>query len=107
METLQEWTNEVNASKKLIIVEGRKDKEALVHLGITNTIIPISNKTHMFFETVQEEVIILTDLDKHGKKLYAKIRNNCEKRRIKVDRKFRFFLQKQGLSHIEGLKEKE
>ena len=105
MDTLINWIEELNDSQKVIIVEGKRDKEALIKLGITNQIITISNKPQTFFESITEEVIILTDLDKHGRKLYAQIRTNFEKRRIKVDRKFRQFLQHKGISHIEGLKE--
>ena len=55
-------------------------------------------------ENINEETIILTDLDKHGKKLYSIIKKNLQKRKIKIDMKFREFLFKERISHIEGIK---
>ena len=100
------WLESLKSSDKLIIVEGNKDKNSLEELGIKNII--TINKP--IFELVEEisvnnkEVIILTDLDKHGKKLYHVIKHNLQRRGIKIDNKFREFLYNNTkLSNIEGL----
>lgn len=106
-ESLTEFIGLLKQSKKAIIVEGIKDKKALESLSIKN--IFVLNKKPIF-EVVEnlaknnKEAIILTDLDKEGKKLYGKIFQELKRNRIKVDRYFREWLQKNTkLSHIEGL----
>ena len=90
---------------KVIIVEGKKDKKALNHFGIKH--IKVINKP--IFElceelTEYEEVAILTDLDKEGKRLYSKIKANLSRQGIKIDDTFREFLFKNTeLTQIEGL----
>ncbi|MFH1592265.1 MAG: toprim domain-containing protein [Candidatus Woesearchaeota archaeon] len=104
METLQEWATELKKVNKLIIVEGKKDKCALENLGI-NKIVTFSNSSYLSMEEINEkEVIILTDLDNHGKKFYSILRHNLQKRGIKIDRKFREFLFQEKISTIESLK---
>ncbi len=79
---------------KLFIVEGKKDKKALNSLGINNII----TLKKSLFETVEEiskktnECVILTDLDKEGRKLYGKLRNDLQKHGVKIDNSFRNFL---------------
>ena len=87
----------------LIIVEGKKDIASLNNLGIKN-IISLENKPlFKIIESINEkEVIILTDLDKEGKKLFNKLRYNLQKNRIKINIKLRNLLFKNKLSHIEG-----
>ena len=94
-------------SSKIIIVEGKKDKEALKKLGIKN-IIELSKKP--LFQIIEEvadnekECIILTDLDKKGKELYGKINSGLQKLGVKVDNRFRNFLYKNTkLRQIEGI----
>ena len=95
METLQDWIIQLKQTEKLIIVEGKKDKKALETLGIKN-IVTFSNSPYFSIENINEkEVIILTDLDAHGRKLYSILRHNLQKRGIKVDHNFREFLFKE------------
>ena len=104
METLEDWISELRNCNKLIIVEGKKDKEALERLGIKN-IITFSNSPFFHIEKINEkEVIILTDLDNSGKKLYSVLRNELQKRGVKIDRKFREFLFNTQISYIESIK---
>jgi len=104
METLIEWAHALRSSKKCILVEGRKDKRALEQLGIEK-IIMFSNAPHHSLETIEEkEVVILTDLDRHGKKLYKIAKQNLQARGIKIDRKFReFLLRETTITHIESI----
>ena len=103
---MQQWLNELKSSNKLIIVEGKKDKDSLKKFGITN-IVTINKPIYELVEHIvnnYKEVIILTDLDKQGKKLYSTLKHNLQKSGVKIDSKFREFLHKNTrLSNIEGL----
>jgi 5S rRNA maturation endonuclease (ribonuclease M5) len=104
---LEDWKNKLETTNKIIIVEGKKDKEALTSLGIMN-IITLKNKPmyKVIEETAEKtkSVIILTDLDKEGKKLYSILKKGLQKHGIKVDRQFReFLIKKTQLSCIEGI----
>lgn len=97
----------IKDSNILIIVEGKKDKIALEKLGINN-IIELNKKP--LFQIVEEiadsndECMILTDLDKEGKKIYGKLSSNLQKNGVKVNNKFREFLfNHTKLRQIEGL----
>ena len=104
MKTLQTWADELKKSSKLIIVEGKKDKSALETLGIKN-IITFSNSSYHSIENIKaKEVVILTDLDNHGKKLYSILKHNLQKNGIKIDRKFREFLFNEKITTIESIK---
>src|SRR3989338_1985403 len=88
-----------------VIVEGKKDKAALDEVGISN-ITTLHKKP--IFQIMEElnakEVVILTDLDKEGKKLYGILAQECTRLGIKINNKLRNFLLKETeLSHIEGL----
>jgi len=53
---------------------------------------------------ITSEVIILTDFDAEGKKLYGKLNSGLQKHGVKVDKYFREWLQRNTkLSHVEGL----
>ena len=96
---------EIKEGNILIIVEGKKDKRALEELGLTNIITLYHKPLYKIMEELPaKEVIILTDFDKEGKKLYGKLRQECLRLGIKVNNKLRNFLIKEArISHIEGL----
>jgi len=107
MKEIQDFVDELKKSQKLIIVEGKKDKQALEKLGIKN-IITLSKKP--IFQIIEDiskknkEVVILTDLDKQGKELFGKLNSGLSYHGVKVDNKFREFLFKETkLRQIEGL----
>ncbi len=108
MQTLEEWINGLKEAKNLILVEGKKDKEALTNLGIAN-IKTVSQKP--LYKTVEEvsgskeTVVILTDLDREGRKYYSYLKHHLQKSGVKVDRKFREFLLKNtNIKQIESMK---
>ena len=104
MENIGEWVDKLKKSKKSIIVEGIKDKKALEHFGIKKIITLKGKPIYKVIEDFSEkEVIILTDLDKEGKKLYSKLKQGLTQRGVEVDNKFREFLFKTKLRQIEGL----
>lgn len=105
---LMVWLQKINASKKLIIVEGKKDEHALRSCGVKNTIVVLNKKPlYAVVESVAEKtkrVIILTDFDITGKEMYGKLKKALVAHGVQVDTTFREFLHKTGLSHVEGLK---
>ena len=107
MHSLLEWIDEIKKSDCTIVVEGINDKNALASEGILNIIAISGMPIHKAVESIAEikkEVIILTDLDKEGKKLYSILRHQLQKHGVKIDTSFREFLFKETpLTHIEGL----
>ncbi len=102
---MKEWLDKLKKSKKLIIVEGKKDLIALSKIGIKN-VISISRKPlYSFIDKISaKEVIILTDLDKTGRKLYSILKHHLQAKGIKIDSYFREYLLKNTqLAQIEGI----
>ena len=99
-EVLQEL--EKIRSKK-VIVEGKNDKKSLEKLGFENITV-IDRPLYKVVEEVKDsEVVILTDLDKAGKKLYGKLAKDFARRGVRVDSIIRELLFKTQLRQIEGL----
>ena len=107
-ETIAIWFEKLNASNKIIIVEGQKDERALRACGVKNNIAVLNKKPlYAVVELVAEktrEAIILTDFDTTGKELYGKLKKALVAHGVQIDNTFREFLQKSGISHVEGLK---
>lgn len=106
--SVEGWLAELRMSTATILVEGRKDKEALEAQGVRN-IKTVAQKP--LFKTVEElaeakkQVIILTDLDVEGRKYYSYLKHHLQKSGVKVDRKFREFLFKNtNITQIESMK---
>jgi 5S rRNA maturation endonuclease (ribonuclease M5) len=105
---LLEWLEKLKSSPKHIIVEGKKDKAALINIGIpSDRITPLTKPLFAVAEDIakhHKNAIILTDLDPEGKRLYMDLKRNLTRIGVQVDNKFRealFRLSK--LSHIEGI----
>jgi 5S rRNA maturation endonuclease (ribonuclease M5) len=95
-----------NAKNKLVIVEGKKDVAALEALGVDNVVQLYKDPLYKIIEQVAEtnrEVLILTDLDREGKKLFGRINRELQRRGVKVDNRLRHLLSKTDLGEIEGL----
>jgi len=104
MESVEEWANKLK--DKIVIVEGIKDRKALNNLGVRNVII-LNKPIHQIIDYISErykDVVILTDLDKKGRELYSKLRFGLERNHIKIDNRFRIFLFRERISHIEGIR---
>lgn len=101
------WIEALKNSEKLKIVEGKKDLIALESFGINN-IRKIDKPIYSFIEEISlenKEVIILTDLDREGRRLYSILKHNLQKRKVKVDNYFREYLfNNTHLTQIEGIK---
>lgn len=104
---LLEFIESIKNFDKIVIVEGKEDKAAFKRLGITKVVQLNKRPIYKVVEELIEknkEVIILTDLDKEGKKLYGKLNHDLQRFGVKVDNKFRDFLFKHTqLRQIEGL----
>jgi len=97
--------------KKLIVVEGEHDKDALQKLGLER--IFILNKIGVsLFARIEdlfrqlhkkESCVILTDLDKKGKSYYKLLKRELTKQGFRTDSKIREMLIRTRVSHIEGL----
>lgn len=91
---------------KLIIVEGKKDKAALEKFGIKNIFV-LNGPLYKNIEEISKkykQVVILTDLDKEGRKLFSRLNSRLQERGIKVENNFREFLFKETkLRQIEGI----
>ena len=105
MRNIDEWINKLSNEDSLIVVEGKKDKIALNRLGIENIYLinkPIYSLIDMLTEK-NKEIVILTDLDKEGRKLYHKLKKGFQRNGIKVNDRYRKYLFKCKISHIQGL----
>ena len=105
MQNLSDWVNGLTQDNSLIIVEGKRDKIALNKLGIEN-VYEINKPIYLLAELLKKEkkdVVILTDFDKEGRKLYFKLKQELQRNGIKINHKYRNYLFKSKISHIEGL----
>lgn len=106
MQTFEEFYEKLRNNNSVKIVEGKKDKKALNDLNINNVHCLNGNSLYKLPELFEneKEIILLTDLDSEGKKLYSMLSKQFQKKRIKINNKFREFLFKNKISHIESLK---
>lgn len=100
------YLDEIKKHGKLVIVEGVNDKKALQSFGVKRVKTLSKRALYKVVEEVKDkEVVLLVDLDKAGKKLYAYFNSEFSQRGVRVDNKFREFLfRKTKLRQIEGLK---
>ena len=91
---------------KLIIVEGKKDKTALESLGIKNIYV-LKGPLYENIEKISKkhkQVVILTDLDYEGRKIFSRLNSRLQERGVNVNNSFREFLFKETkLRQIEGI----
>lgn len=106
MDNLIDQIKTLKKSNKLVIVEGKKDINALAKLGVYK-VIEINGPLELFAEKVSKrvnEVVLLTDLDLEGKKLYKRLNHLLSQLGVKVDNNFRNYLFKHTqLTQIEGV----
>ena len=95
----------------IIIVEGKKDVNALKYLGFQKVYaihinsVPLRERIEQISSLInkKEKLCILTDLDKRGKQLYEKLKPILQELGIKLDSSLRGLLIKARVSHVEGL----
>jgi 5S rRNA maturation endonuclease (ribonuclease M5) len=83
---------EENKSGKPIIVEGKKDAEALKNLGVNGQIIFAKTGGKSLLDVVSEievagtsEILMLLDFDRRGKELTERLKSHIEKMGIKAN----------------------
>ncbi|HIH42459.1 TPA: toprim domain-containing protein [Candidatus Woesearchaeota archaeon] len=115
---LYEFLDKIIDDNAIVIVEGIKDKKALEDFGISNIIVlnrrplyAVVEKVATVYDKAKKltgeriSVIILTDLDAEGKKLYGKLNSGLQNFGVRIDNRFREFLFKHTkLRQIEGMK---
>jgi 5S rRNA maturation endonuclease (ribonuclease M5) len=103
---------EESAKGTIILVEGRKDVEALRALGVEGPIVTIKTGGKSFLDVISEieaktsKVILFLDFDRRGKQGTNRLRHGLERIGIKVDSKFWLDLLKSAgkdVQCVEGL----
>jgi 5S rRNA maturation endonuclease (ribonuclease M5) len=79
---------------KPVVVEGKKDAQALRDLGVTGTILTVKTGGKSFFDMTQQieelsvpEVVLFLDFDRRGKEGTTRLQQNLERVKIKVNMK--------------------
>jgi 5S rRNA maturation endonuclease (ribonuclease M5) len=85
---------EESAKGKPIVVEGKKDVEALCALGVTGTVLTVKTGGKSFLDAVCEiekmrvpEVILFLDFDRRGKEGTKHLKQSLERAKIKPNTK--------------------
>jgi 5S rRNA maturation endonuclease (ribonuclease M5) len=92
-------------SGTLTIVEGPSDRAALVRFGFANVRVLHQKALFEVIESIPDktEVVILTDLDQEGRKLYRNIARELYKKGCTIQNELRNFLFTTRIRQIEGL----
>lgn len=105
--SLDEWLAALKEEAIPIVVEGPNDRAALEAFDISGIITLSRTPLYKVVDDIAERskrVIILTDLDKEGKRLYSKLKQSFDRIGVQVDTVYREWLFKETtLSQIEGL----
>lgn len=87
--------SEESARGTPIVVEGKKDVEALRGLGVSGPVLTVKTGGKSFTQALQEieqtealEVILLLDFDRRGKEGTARLKENLERAKIKPNLTF-------------------
>ena len=91
---LTQLTEEV-AKGRPIVVEGKKDAQALHELGVNGAIVTVKTGGKSFLEATVEiealgasEVILFLDFDRRGREGTKRLQESLERGKIKVNLKF-------------------
>ena len=86
---------EESAKGKPIVVEGKKDVDALRALGAASTVITVKTGGKSFLDAVSEiektgasEVILFLDFDRRGKEGTKRLKQSLERAKVKPNTKF-------------------
>lgn len=86
---------EESAKGKTIVVEGKKDAEALRELGVEGVVLTVKTGGKSFLEATLEieqlglaEVILLLDFDRRGKEGTLRLKHDLERAKIKATTRF-------------------
>lgn len=86
---------EESAKGKPIVVEGKKDVDALRALGVEGAVLTVKTGGKSFLDVVSEiekmgvpEVILFLDFDRRGKEGTKRLKQSLERAKIKLNTKF-------------------
>ena len=105
---LKDWAKKLkNLSRDYpVLVEGKRDREALLRLGINN-VITLGGKRVVDLPDMLEGrfhgAILLYDLDKQGERIGEKVKKILTEQGFYVTEVFREYLRGAGIIHIEEL----
>jgi 5S rRNA maturation endonuclease (ribonuclease M5) len=96
-----------------VVVEGKKDADALQSLGVTGPILTLKTGGKNFAQALEEiqatgacDVVLLLDFDRRGKEATKRLKQNLERTKVKPNLKFWVSLQallSRDVQCIEGL----
>gem|GEM_PF-1526320 len=101
---IHEELHRLRDEQPLFVVEGKRDRHALTYLGFKNIIIldrPLFAMVEMIAQQATS-VILLTDLDKEGKKIYTTLASDLQRHAVVIDTRLRELLFKTPVRQIEG-----
>ena len=111
-EEIKEEIENLKKEHNILVVEGKKDNNALLRIGFKEQEISPMSRTGVSIYVVIDDLIniarkrivcILTDTDKKGRELYHKIKEKLDENGVKINSRLRHLLIKENFSHIEGL----
>jgi 5S rRNA maturation endonuclease (ribonuclease M5) len=84
--------SEESAKGKPVVVEGKKDAQALQEIGVNGTVLMVKTGGKSFLQATAEierlgakEVILLLDFDRRGKEGMERLQRDLERAKIKVN----------------------
>jgi 5S rRNA maturation endonuclease (ribonuclease M5) len=93
---------EESATGKPIVVEGKKDAQALLELGVSGAILTVKTGGKSFLEATLEieahgadEIILFLDFDRRGREGTKRLQESLERGKIRVN--VRFWRELRGL----------
>jgi len=93
-----------------ILVEGKKDVEALRRLNVLGTMITLMDSGRVLEDVLEEvrerEVIVFVDFDRHGSELAKRVLFRLERRRVKANLVFWRMIRalvRRDVKDVEGL----
>lgn len=104
-DVINEMYREIENCRHLpVLVEGPRDVRSLEKLGFLN-IVRLDKPLFAMVEQLEgeEELLILTDLDDQGRKLYKYFYDEFARRGVRVNNRLRLLIFQTPIRHIEGL----
>ncbi len=92
----------------VILVEGKRDYDALLRLGVMNVMQMRGMGYHDLIQNISEGysgVILLMDFDFHGERIFQKLSGLLRVYGLKVDTSFRERLKRAGIMYVEEIPE--
>ena len=103
LEGLEKTLRELAADPRAVIVEGKRDRNALSELGIMN-VVTLERLGLRIAETLTKDAIVLTDFDLKGRQVAARLRELLNGEGLEAEMGYRREIKRySGISSIEEL----